>query len=161
MIRSATFSECGLYRYTLERVWDWDKPRALWVLLNPATADAEKDDPTNRKGIKFSKTWGYGSCVFTNAFAFRSPHPRVMKAQQVPVGPDNDTHILEQCELAELIVVAWGNDGRHRQREKDVLRLLEPYRLWCLGTNKNGTPKHPLYLPDDTPLQIFREAIHA
>ncbi|KKN41349.1 hypothetical protein LCGC14_0724310 [marine sediment metagenome] len=156
--RSAKFSECGIYRYTLERVWDPSKPRLLWVLLNPSTADAIQDDPTNRKGIKFSKLWGYGSCVFVNLFAFRSPHPKIMKACPGPFGPDNDRHLLEQAELADTIMIAWGNDGVHRGQDQKVLKLLGypgPVLLMCLGRNQNGTPKHPLYLKDDTRPQVF------
>ncbi len=162
MKRSADFSPCGVYRYTLVRVWDESKPRILWVLLNPSTADAVHDDPTNRKGIKFSKAWGFGSCVFVNLFAFRSPHPKVMKKQAEPVGPENEALIIYEATRAIAsggkIVLAWGNDGAHRGRDAAVLKLLKSDgfdSLWCMGKNQGGSPKHPLYLRDDTELEVF------
>ena len=90
MHRTTSFSTCRVYRYTLERVWDSALPRLLWILLNSSDADAFQDDPTNRRGINFSKAWGYGSCVFANLFAFQSPYPKIMMAQTEPVGPLND-----------------------------------------------------------------------
>ena len=57
---SATISKDGLYRYSLERVWDPSKPTALFICLNPSTADAEIDDPTVRKMVGFAKRFGYG-----------------------------------------------------------------------------------------------------
>lgn len=38
--KSAEISPDGLYRYSLERTWDEDKPTVLFVCLNPSTADA-------------------------------------------------------------------------------------------------------------------------
>ena len=73
MWRNAVFSGCGTYRYTLERRWSAG-PLLLWVLLNPSTANAQVDDPTNRRGIGFSIKWGYAGCVFVNLFAVRSDH---------------------------------------------------------------------------------------
>jgi len=143
--RAAIFSDCRRYRYTLERYWDSGSPQILWVLLNPSTADAKKDDPTNRKGMKFSRRWGYGSCIFVNLFAYRTPHPKEMKKQKDPIGPNNDHIILKQAHLADTIVVAWGNDGEHLGRDEEVLSLLADFRLMCIGKNSGGQPKHPLY----------------
>ncbi len=44
--KSAEISPDGLYRYSLERTWDEDKPTVLFVCLNPSTADAVEDDAT-------------------------------------------------------------------------------------------------------------------
>jgi len=63
----------GDYRYHLWRTWDETRPRLLWVMLNPSTADGETDDPTVRRCIGFSKGWGYGSIEIVNLFAYRPP----------------------------------------------------------------------------------------
>ena len=54
----AEISDCGKYRWKLWRIWDDSKPKILWIMHNPSTADAEKDDPTIRRIINFSKSWG-------------------------------------------------------------------------------------------------------
>ncbi|MFO6262918.1 DUF1643 domain-containing protein [Pseudomonas aeruginosa] len=45
---SAIISECGQYRYLLTRPGDClaDKGTAVFLMLNPSTADAALDDPT-------------------------------------------------------------------------------------------------------------------
>lgn len=144
--RHAEFSECRDYRYTLERYWDNNLPRVLFGLLNPSTADATKDDPTNRRGMDYARRWGFGSCVFVNLFAWRSPHPKIMRKQEKPIGEDNDRHILAQAWMADLIVLGWGNDGEHRGRDKEVLELLAGFDLHYLKLTDPGNPWHPLYL---------------
>ncbi|HHM8581358.1 DUF1643 domain-containing protein [Pseudomonas aeruginosa] len=48
---SAIISECGQYRYLLTRPGDClaDKGTAVFLMLNPSTADAALDDPTIRR----------------------------------------------------------------------------------------------------------------
>ncbi len=94
--------------------------------------------------------WGFGSCVFVNLFAYRTPYPVEMKRAADPVGPDNDRHILEEAEQAGKIVIAWGNHGFHRGRYIEVLDLLRKWPLFCLGTTKLRQPLHPLYLSKDS-----------
>lgn len=155
MERSAEFSEDRRYRYNLVRVWTVHQPRLLFILLNPSTADEWVDDPTNRRGISFAHRWGFGSVVFCNLFAYRSPDPRIMKARRSPIGPDNDAWILAEAEEADKIVCGWGAHGAHRRRHQHIVKLLKEFDLYCLGTTKHGHPKHPLYLRADTRLQRF------
>ena len=42
-------------------MWDETKAHALFVMLNPSTADLEFDDPTVAKCGRFARAWGYGS----------------------------------------------------------------------------------------------------
>ena len=153
--RNADFSPCRTWRYTLKRVWDKRKPVVLFILLNPSTADAEKDDPTNRRGINYAMSWGYGACVFCNLFAFRTPYPKVMKAEREPVGPENDLWILEEHAKAAVTVAAWGTHGVHRGRDRQVKGLLAG--LNHLGLTKGGHPRHILYLPKRLVPQVWEK----
>ena len=92
--RHAVFSPCRTYRYALSRVWAADKPYALFIGLNPSTADETLDDPTIRRCIDFAKRWGYGGLVMANLFAYRATNPSEMKAATDPVGVANDEWLI-------------------------------------------------------------------
>lgn len=161
--REAIFSPDRVYRYTLWREWGVgtlsifqhrEAPDAYvqFIGLNPSTADELKDDPTIRRCIDFAKQWGFGAMCMTNAFAFRATNPEVMKAHPSPYGPENITWIVKVAREAGLIVAAWGKHGIHEERDKTVLRWIRANAktVHCLGTNQDGTPKHPLYLAKTT-----------
>ncbi len=162
--RTAIFSPCKTWRYTLGRHWDRSKGYVLFILLNPSTADATYDDRTNVRGQGFARDWGFGGVVFVNLFAFRTKDPKVMKEAPDPIGPHNDAHIAEQLSNADQVVCAWGTDGTHRGRDRQVrtdLRQIPKdsgivFPVYHLGLTKNGHPRHPLYLKADTPLTEWR-----
>ncbi len=153
--RGARFSPCQTWRYTLHRVWEPGKISAMFIGLNPSTADEVNDDPTVRRCIRFARDWGYGGLVMMNAFAYRATDPRVMKAAFAPVGPDNDYWLLEMAKIRRrqgaVIVAAWGNHGIYRNRHQHILNLFQDagITLHCLGLTKTGQPKHPLYVSAD------------
>ncbi len=138
------------YRYSLERSWG-DAPRVGFVMLNPNRADEVSDDPTIRRCIGFAKFWGYGGLEVVNLFACRAKTPNLLKQVNDPIGKENDRAILNLANRVELIVVAWGNWGTLRGRDRTVIQLLNSHStLYCLGTTKLGQPRHPLYLKSDT-----------
>ena len=73
--RAAELSPDGVYRYKLSRIWAPDIPPALFIMLNPSTADANQDDPTIRRCIAFAKRLGHGGLLVGNLFALRSTNP--------------------------------------------------------------------------------------
>lgn len=146
----AILSDCRKYRYVLWRQWDSKKPYCLFIGLNPSTADETLDDPTIRRCVRFSKDWGYGSCVMANIFAFRATKPVDMKSQIDPVGIDNNVWLQDLARNAGKIICAWGTHGNYLERDDEVFYLLHSLHLQCLGTTKAGHPKHPLYLRSDT-----------
>lgn len=148
--KSAEISECGLYRYTLSRHWAKADPTyALFIGLNPSTADATSDDPTLRRCMAFARDWGFGGLVLVNLFAFRATDPKDMKAAADPIGPRNDDRITTEARHAGVVVTAWGAHGRYLNRDIKVMRLLTAagVKMVCLGRTKDGSPRHPLYLP--------------
>ena len=71
MDMKAQLSDCQKYRYALWRRWG-EGSQVVFVMLNPATADAAKDDPTIRRCIGFARAWEFGSLAVGNLFAFRT-----------------------------------------------------------------------------------------
>jgi len=147
MKKSAVFSDCKKYRYTLSRYWDQSKGYAMFICLNPSTADAEKDDPTVRRCINYSKEWGYGGFCMTNLFGFRATDPKIMLAEQNPIGPKNTDWIESLACAADIIIAAWGFMGSHQGRASAVVTLPGlKEKLHFLALTKDGEPRHPLYL---------------
>lgn len=145
MKSDASFSKCRSYRYALWRTWDDSKPYAMFIGLNPSTADESEDDPTIRRCINYSKAWGFGGLCMVNLFAFRATAPRDMMSANSPIGSDNDKWITQLAKNAGVIVAAWGNDGSYMGRSQNVIALLP--NVMCLKINKTGEPAHPLYQP--------------
>lgn len=149
----ATISDCGRYRYTLTREWlIGAKPGVTFIMLNPSTADAAKDDPTIRRCIGFAKTWGYGALTVVNLFAWRATDPRELLRAPDPVGRDNGDAIRAAAAGASLVVAAWGDNSRLprafvQARVDEVVRLLALYPLHAIHMTRDGFPRHPLYLP--------------
>lgn len=55
MKTSAYFSKDRVYRYDLWRQWDASRGYAMFVGLNPSTADEDNDDPTVRRCIGYDR----------------------------------------------------------------------------------------------------------
>lgn len=153
---AALFSPCRQYRYGLSRQWDASRPPAIWIMLNPSTADAFKLDPTIIRCRQFARDWGCGGLVVVNAFAHRSPVPTALRTVDDPVGPDNDRVIISVLCAGNTgpVIVAWGCDETLRRsgRGDRIVSLLHTGGIepQCLGKTKDGFPRHPLYVRGDT-----------
>ena len=153
---SAVVSECGRYRYSLERTVGVG-PNLGWIMLNPSTADAEKDDATIRKVKGFTTRAGYGIVCVANLFAWRSRHPKdVVLNLSDAEGDRNFEALAALAETCDVLVCAWGNEaGRNwiaeqADRVVDAITIgigVTPCRLVCLGRNRDGSPRHPLMVP--------------
>lgn len=150
VLGSAVFSPCMRYRYSLVRPLGVRGPRMLMVLLNPSTADEDRNDPTIRRCVGFAQREGVGELVICNAYGLRSTDPGALTRTDDPVGPSNIRTIVQHARRAERVAVAWGvHGGAHARALAD--RLGRRHRLECLGTTRDGWPKHPLYLSKATP----------
>jgi Uncharacterized protein conserved in bacteria len=160
---SAVLSECGKYRYELERqiaplLNDWHKP-VVFIGVNPSTADADTDDATIRKMSGFTLRWGFTRFMVGNVFAYRSTDVTQLPARHDAVGPENMGHLHSMIQNAAFVVPCWGNTNKvpksHRVQFTIVRTLLQvhqvPVRIF--GLTNGGDPLHPLMLSYDTPLQ--------
>lgn len=154
---SAIISPDGLYRYRLGREVP-QLPRAkggtmVFCMLNPSTADAEVNDPTIRRCIDFAQREGRRELVVVNLYAFRTPYPEELKLAKDPVGPENVDHIIDAARLGRSIVCAWGTKADPGRVAAMVQAFkIDNIKMLCLGTTKDGHPRHPLYVKKDQPL---------
>lgn len=151
---SAVFSPCRRYRYALSRQLDsTGRGTCAFIMLNPSTADASRDDPTIRRCMGFARGWGYHRLEVRNIFAYRSMNPTQLASAEDPVGESNDRALREASRASDLIICAWGAWRGGWERSRRVLEILGGVDLYCLGATKDGHPRHPLYLPSVTRLQ--------
>jgi len=163
----AVISPCGRYRYWLRRVLKGQGGNpAVFVMLNPSTADADNDDPTIRRCKTFAAAWGYNELIVVNLFAQRTTEPRELFKADDPVGPDNHQWVLKAAEMAAstdddalflhnkvrpsgIVICAWGAHGSFMDQGATVRSWIETAGAAPrhLGLTKEGHPRHPLYLP--------------
>ena len=153
-MRGAQFSDDRKYRYALWRIWDTEKPLVMFIGLNPSTANEKADDPTIRRVVSFARSWGYGGVYMMNLFAIVSSDPAILKTVDDPT-KENDHYLIGVGVLCKNVVFAWGNFKEAEERAKVVSAMFP--KATCLGKNKNGTPKHPLYIASKTsPSKFFK-----
>ena len=141
----AIFSDCGKYRYALWRVWDRDKPLVMFIGLNPSTANKTTNDPTIRRVQKFALDWGFGGVYMMNLFVYVTAHPEELIKHPEHL-KRNDILLTAFADKCQRIIFAWGSFKEARERAKEVTKMLNGY---ALVINKDGSPKHPLYVKRD------------
>lgn len=158
MNRNALISADEKYRYWLSRgFFSGSKTDyVLFVMLNPSTADAVIDDPTIKRCIGFARSWGRPGLVVANLYAYRATKPSDLWKSTDPEGWQNDMYLARLMLNSSLIVCAWGANAKLQrvERFKKMASELDVI-LYCLGTTKNGSPKHPLYIKAAQELQVW------
>lgn len=153
MRKKAFFSACGKYRYQLYRIWDEAKPLAMCIGLNPSTANSEDNDPTITRLIGMLTDNGYGGFHMMNLYGLISPNPEDLTNHFNPAG-ENNKWLFNVRQLCQDVIFCWGN-FRQAQYHGSKAAIKYPEGL-CFGKNKNGSPKHPLYLPKTSKLIKFK-----
>ena len=149
--RHALLSKDKKYRYSLKRIWDNDKPKVLFIMLNPSLADNYQDDPTIRRLIKFAKLYGYGGFYVGNLFSYITPYPSELLDKDLMFSKKNIHEIKKMTGLIKDVVYGWGNSFEEPEWLKQIISNPK-----CFGKNKNKTPKHPLYLSYNNKLVNYR-----
>lgn len=156
MIKTAHLSPSTLYRYHLSRRWA-DGSALTFVMLNPSTADANEDDPTIRRIMGFARSFGYSGVHVVNLYALRVTDSNLLfRLSGDIVGDQNNNWLGAALAHNDEIVCAWGIKAKPSTVKKfKELAAICHCKLLCLGQNKNGSPKHPLYLSATTQRQPF------
>lgn len=146
----AIFSEDRRHRYLLWRRVGEGVRTALFIGLNPSTADERRNDPTIRRCISFAAENGAGRLLMSNLYACRATRPDDLFLSEDPVGPGTDMWLGAARELADFTVACWGAEKRAVARAEVVGSGF--VQALCLGWTASGAPRHPLYVRAGTPL---------
>lgn len=158
----ATFSPCGRYRQALTRDWTAEGQPAravLFIGMNPSVAAAEISDPTCHRELVFARDWGFTRYLKGNVLDWRATSPKALPHDPADAcSPANLPALEEMAREAEIVVMAYGKlHKRYAGVVREVIARVEATGtpLKCLGLNKDGSAKHPLYLRKDTRLMDF------
>lgn len=165
---SAVLSADLLYRFRLARPVPDGLPSAAGVLvscgINPSTADAFENDSTVRKELGYAARWNLAEYVKVNAYPWRALHPRDMwranrNGSDIHGGPFGNAVVraaltdMRDSPHGGIALAAWGGHVKP-ERAIQLYEMAQEVNVeWtCLGTNQDGSPCHPLYLPYATEL---------
>lgn len=154
----------GSYRYRLDRWWGPGK-RLVFVMLNPSTADALKDDQTIKRCMYFARREKCDGITVVNLFAWRTTFPSELRKALADghdiVGPRNLETIREVTAGRSDVVLAWGQMSfKDADRYNEVLRktfaaMPERIDFLCLGATANESPRHPSRLGNDAEFEEY------
>lgn len=160
---TAVISECGAYRYRLDRDIQPEGLIFAYFGINPSTADHEIDDPTVKKWRGFSSRNGVRKFIVGNVFAFRSTNPKGLKLTNDPFGPERDAYLSQIITEADVLVPCWGNlDKMPKELRAAPAALLQQLLVTGkpvlhFGITESRQPMHPLMLAYATPLLPWTE----
>ena len=148
------------YRYLLTRdLGDMlSQTEVTFVMLNPSTATEMEDDPTIRRCIYFARREGHGTMNVVNLSPIRATNPKWLRhfIPTLEAAQQNERLVLWCIAHSSLVIVAWGAHDLSKVVGATMVKGLvenSGVELWCLGKTMDGSPRHPLYVPKDTPLQ--------
>ena len=166
------FSECRSYRWILKRELLCGKKTLVFIGLNPSKANSVYNDRTLTRIINFGSRWNYRNIYVINLFGLISKSPTQLSKSFDPVGNKNDLITLKVLEFWKKNIncdlwLGWGDSGKLYRRDIVVLKLIKNLsniksnknnhskRVLTLGFSKKGSPRHPLYMSNESFLKPF------
>lgn len=151
------FNADRTHRLTLFRYWGDIDDFACGISMNPSGAAEDVSDPTvDGMCRRARERWGVGAYYQLNVMSIRGTYSADLAKTKLVNLPENDDWIRRIASKARLVVVSWGNPGHKSGRGQAVEEILrevcDPAKVFCFGTNKNGSPVHPLYQRTDAVL---------
>jgi hypothetical protein len=157
-MNSAVLSDCGVYRYRLDRDVQETGLVIAYFGINPSTADASIDDATVRKWRGFTLRNGGRKFIVGNVFSYRATDVRELGKVEIHIGPEHFQHIDQIIAEADVLVPCWGDSGKVPKHIRGMMGLLlqglreSGKPVLHFGVTNSGDPKHPLMLAYETPL---------
>lgn len=153
---AAVISDCGRYRYRLDRAVQETGPVYAYFGVNPSTADASVDDNTVKRWRGFTLGFGGSRFIVANVFSYRATDVKELARCDSPSGPDHQRYLEQVIAEADILVPCWGAASKVpkalRPAFAEMLDVLvssgKPVKHF--GLSVDGHPLHPLMLAKST-----------
>ena len=134
------FSDNGEHRLLLRKEWEKNKKTAMIIMINPNTADTLNMDLTTMLVINNLNELGFGCVNIVNLYSKIMPKLSLrFNSDDDLIDKESDIIIEQYAAMSDAIIIAWGcvgnNSQRVRDRQHELLELLEPYanKLYQIG----------------------------
>jgi hypothetical protein len=161
---SALLSDCGLFRWRLERDIQLSGIVVALIGVNPSTADATVNDHTITKDIGFGIRNGWRKIIKGNVFAFRATDVNRLRTVGNHRHEQNAQHLRQIAADVDMVIPCWGARGKlprelRPQIDTTVALLRSSGKpIMTFGFTASGDPLHPLTLAYSTPIQPWPAA---
>lgn len=151
-------------RFNLRRKLDGRNQPLYFIMLNPSNADAtdcEKNDPTIKECIKHANARSAREIQVVNLFPVVTSRPEKLDHILIEQNLEENNKELSRTfyeaeKNKQSIICAWGNPTKIKKNDEiyslfkkqvdHIKNLAKKHKinLKCIGTTKEGNPKHPL-----------------
>ena len=145
---TAIYSDNQKYRYSLTKVWDKDKPKAMFIGINPSDATELLMDKTVMNLMNHLISNGYGMVEIVNLFAYRSKEQDGLINRDDKFEKVNMQYVRQALRGSELIIVGWGRDAEKKAKYRSALNTIKkeifPFkdRVKCFQDKKENVNCH-------------------
>lgn len=146
--RGAVFSLDETFRYLLWDIWDDTLPLWAFIMMNPSKATHLVTDPTVLRQCTRTRMNGGGGTIILNAGAIRETYSQKLKTYADCIGPHNREWISAVVPICDKHICGWGQEAMRFGGAQMVAEVFNDLgiQLTCFKVNRDGTPKHPLYV---------------
>ena len=161
VIVKSNFCSKNNLRFFLERIWNEELNKALFILMNPSKATTLKLDNTLCNIVNYSIDNNYGSLRLVNLFPTMATNPKDLSGKLKIGQVENNQEIIESIKWADRIFIAWGTDDKkYITRKKEVEEILQKNNvdnkdIFCWKDKDNKFPKHLRIMSDDWTLAKY------
>lgn len=121
----AIFSKDEKYRYSLTKIWDEGKPKAVFIGINPSDATEIIMDKTVMNLMNHLITNNYGSVEIVNLFAYRSKNQDNLKYGSEEQEKFNLEFVKNALKDASIIIVGWGRGAEKKAKYTYIINKVK------------------------------------
>lgn len=148
-------------RFSYTKTWESDKPKALFILMNPSKGTELKLDNTIVNINNYCVDEGFGAFRIVNLFPLMATNPKELSGNFTLETDRNMKTISDSIDEFDLILIAWGTERKYVQRKREVEELLiskriNPDKILCWVDSEERYPKHLRILSKKWKLEPYK-----